>query len=508
MLTKAAVFSDHMVLQRRRAIPVWGGAEPGETVTVSLSAAAVSRTADADGSWRVLLPAQEAGGPYTLTIRGGREAIVLHDVLVGEVWLAGGQSNMEMALRDCKNGKREVAASDCPQVRFYNVPKRAVLDAEQARMEAESCWQPCSPATSGDMSAVAYFFARRVAESQGVPVGVIDCYWGGTSISCWMSREQLEKSRAGQTYIEDYAALVGGKTDEEYQREMDAYNAEWEAWDARVQARRAQDPHVTWETLNQECGVCPWPQPAGNQSPFRPAGLYACMVRRVAPYALRGFLYYQGEEDEARHADYGAMLHALIDQWRGDWGDCELPFLLAQLPMYCSREEYAAHQDSKHWAALRDWQWKISRTVQNTGIAILADCGEFDNIHPLDKKTVGLRLALQALAKVYGEPVVADGPRLRAVQREGSRLSLRFADTAGQLTVKGDTLEGFELAGADGAYHPARAEAGTDSVTVWSDEVPAPETVRYAWTNYGPAGLYNAAGLPAVPFRTDRQPIS
>lgn len=507
MLTKAAVFSDHMVLQRHRPIPVWGGAEPGETVAVSLNGAAVSGTAGSDGQWRVLLPAQEAGGAYTLEIRGDSGQLALHDVMIGDVWFAGGQSNMEMALCDCRNGKQAAETSRCPNLRFYNVPKRAVPDEELSRMESESSWQVCTPETSGSMSAAAYFFARRVMENQRIPIGIIDCYWGGTSVSCWMSRAQLEQSRAGQRYIDHYAALVGDKTDAQYQREMEDYNADWEAWNTRVQARRAKDPEATWEVLNRECGVCPWPQPAGNQSPFRPAGLYECMVRRVAPYALRGFLYYQGEEDEARHADYGIMLSALIDQWRSDWGDWELPFLLVQLPMYCSREEHEAHLDSKHWAALRDQQWKISRTVRNTGIAVLADCGEFDNIHPLDKQTVGYRLALQALAKVYGEPVAADAPRLRAVEKDGSRMILRFTDTAGGPAAKNGRPEGFELAGADGVYHPAHAEIQMDSVVVWSDGIAVPETVRYAWTNYGAAGLYGASGLPAVPFRTDCQPV-
>lgn len=509
MLTKGAIFSDHMVLQRRKPIPVWGTAEPGQMVTVTLSGRSASAETGKNCRWSLLLPAQEAGGPYTLTVTAGEETLNCSDVLVGEVWLAGGQSNMEMALRDCQNGKKAVAESGGQTIRFYNVPKCAVLDEEQARLEAESSWQLCGPETSGDMSAVAYFFARQIAQTQKVPVGIIDCYWGGSSISCWMSLEQLEKTRAGQRYLDDYAALVGDKSPETYASEMAAYQTEYRAWCGRVDAYRAAHPRASWEVLNESCGLCPWPQPAGNQSPFRPAGIYYSMLRRVCPYSLRGFLYYQGEEDSNHYfKTYAEMMNALIDQWRSDWRDDTLPFLFVQLPMYVSKACYREHSDDKHWPYLRDEQRKVSRTVANTGLAVLTDCGEFDNIHPLDKQTVGNRLALQARQKVYGEQLLADAPEMESVQKRGDgRLEIRFSRTGGSLTVKGDALEGFEVAGADGVYHPARGTVQLDSVTVWSDAVAQPETVRYAWFNYGNANLYSAAGLAAAPFRTDTQPV-
>ena len=509
MLTLAAVFSDHMVLQRRKPVPVWGTGDAGASVHITLGTQHHDAVIAADGSWQVWLEEQEAGGPYSLTVESGGVRLTCEDVMLGEVWLAGGQSNMELALKDSRNGKREVAQSGGKNVRFYNLPKRAVLDEEQARMEAESGWQVCSPQTSGEMSAVAYYFACQIAESQKVTVGVIDCYWGGTSISCWMSRSQLEKTKAGQRYLDDYAALVGDKTDEDYQREMDAYNAEYEAWCSRVDAQKALNPRVTWEVLNEVCGLCPWPQPAGNQSPFRPAGLYETMLRRVCPYGIRGFLYYQGEEDSNVYfRTYAEMMELLIDQWRTDWAEDSLPFLFVQLPMYVSKEAYQAHADDLHWPYVRDEQMKISRTVANTGLAVLTDCGEFDNIHPLDKETVGFRLALQARQKVYGEPILADGPQKRTVRREGSEVVVTFDHTAGRLVIQGDTLEGFQLAGRDGVYYPARGSVRLDTVRLRCDQVPEPESVRYAWFNYGPANLYNAAGLAAAPFRTDRQQVN
>ncbi len=508
MLTLAAIFSDDMVLQRDKPIPVWGKGEAGRRVTVTLGGEMASAAAGRDGQWRVTLGPLSAGAPLTMTVSDGAETLERRNARLGEVWLAGGQSNMEMALRDCKGGKKEMAASAGKNVFFYNVPRCAVTGEALEQMEAESRWLPCTPETAGDMSAVAWFFACQIAETQNVPVGIIDCYWGGTSVSCWMSRKQLERTAAGERYLTDYAALVGGKTDEQYEAEMVEYDRQWQAWNDRVEARRAADPKVTWETLNRECGICPWPQPAGNASPFRPAGLYYTMLQPVCPYALRGFLYYQGEEDSTLHfRTYSEMMTLLIDQWRTDWEDDLLPFLFVQLPMYISREEYEAHQDDGHWSYLREEQRKVSRTVANTALAVLTDCGEFDNIHPLDKKTVGDRLALQARRKVYGEPVAADGPSPQSVRRLDSGLEIRFRDTEGSLQIKGDTLEGFELAGEDGIYYPARGTVGLNRVKVRSEQVPEPKTVRYAWFRFGPANLYNAAGLPAAPFRTDRQRV-
>ncbi|MCD8008052.1 MAG: hypothetical protein LUF68_03830, partial [Clostridiales bacterium] len=209
-LMASAVFSDHMVLQRQKPIPVWGQGTPGEQVSVTLADEQKTTGVGPDGHWMLTLAPREAGTGLTLTVESEGQKLICTDVAVGEVWFAGGQSNMELPLRDCKNGKREVADSDHPSIRFYNVPQRAVPDEEQTGQEVTpTTWKVCTPGTSGDMSAVAYFFARQLCQTQGVPVGIIGCYWGGTSISCWMSRQQLEKTAAGQKYLNDYAALVG-----------------------------------------------------------------------------------------------------------------------------------------------------------------------------------------------------------------------------------------------------------------------------------------------------------
>lgn len=507
MLTVGAIFSDHMVLQKGKRIPVWGTAEPGETVTASLAGRRAETKTLADGSFRLYFEPLEAGRSYVLAVRTSCEEVVFTDVAIGEVWLAGGQSNMELELINSADGEKSVAESGNPDLRFYMVPKYAVVGPELSEAERESSWRVCGPDTSAVMSAVGYYFASHIQAELGVPVGIIVCAWGGTSISCWMSRGQLLKTAAGTKYLNDYDALVGDKTDEQYREEMAAYNKEWEAWNARVLARKEKDPGVTWEVLNEECGLCPWPQPAGRTSPFRPAGLYSSMVERVSPYGIRGFLYYQGEEDEARYADYDFMMMSLITEWRSLWGDDGLPFLFVQLPMYIAKAEAVQGIDSRHWAAMRDQQMKVCRNMRNTGLAVLTDCGEFDNIHPLDKKTVGDRLALQARKKIYGEDVVADAPVADTVEFGGGVVAIRFHHTAGALSVKGEALQGFEVAGRDGVFYPAEGTAKGSTVHLQAAEVPEPAYVRYAWRNYCAAGLYGASGLPAAPFRTDHFPI-
>ena len=507
MLKTAAVFSDHMVLQQEKPIPVWGWSEPGAVVTAELSEESRSVHADEEGAWCVAFRPRAAARGLSMTIRKGDELIRFSDLSVGEVYLAGGQSNMELRLEESLNGAEAIAGSGCPDIRFYMVPKCAAEDEELERAEAASGWKVCGPDTSAEMSAVAYYFARHLVSDLSVPVGILCCAWGGTSISCWMSREQLMKTTAGARYIENYDRLIGDKSDETYRAEMEAYNQEWEAWNARVEARRRVDPDVTWEVLNEECGLCPWPQPAGRTSPFRPAGLYGTMLRRVCPYAIRGFLYYQGEEDEARCEDYDWMMISLITEWRTAWGDPHIPFLFVQLPMYIAKADAVKGFDSRHWPVLRDQQMKTVRTVSHTGLAVLADCGEFDNIHPLDKETVGARLALQARQKVYGEEICADAPVCDRVTFQDGKARLHFHHTGGWLCVKGDGPQTFELAGRDGRFFEAEGLVETDTVILWAGQVPEPLFVRYAWRSYCKPNLYGASGLPAAPFRTDSFPL-
>ncbi|MDR0411061.1 MAG: sialate O-acetylesterase [Treponema sp.] len=502
----APIFSDNMVLQRDKDIPIWGSGRDGETIHITFRN--VSRkTVVKNGTWQCFLPSLEAGLEGILSVSDGQTSVSFKNVITGDVWFAGGQSNMELVLKDCLNGPDEVEASAHPNIRFYKPVKQAFIDERFVEMEKSNGWQVCRPDTTTNLSAVAYFFAGWINNKIGIPIGVIDCNWGGTSISCWMSEKQLQKSAAGQRYIDDYAALVGGKSDEDYERDMAAYSAAWQAWDERVQARRAIEPDVTCEVLNTECGECPWPQPAGKRSPYRPTNLYYSMIRRVVPFALKGFLYYQGEEDAVlRYDDYAEMMYYLIDQWRTDWSDDEAPFLFVQLPMYASKGDVDAGLTDKGWAVLREQQFKVSKTIANTGMAVIIDKGEFDNIHPLDKQTVGFRLSLQALKKVYHKDVYADGPVFRKARNEGDAIRVFFDNASEGFKVTGD-LDGFEVAGDDHVYHKAKASIEGDTIVASCVDAPHPIHVRYAWIKFGPASLFGKNGLPTMPFRSCKEDL-
>lgn len=494
----ASVFSSHMVLQRGTSIPIWGHAAPSAEVGCFLSGnrwgdRSIARTqANDQGHWELRLPALTAGGPYTLTLCCGKRELVFSDVYIGDVWLAGGQSNMELALIDSKDGDLAVAACNDPRLHFYETPK--VTTVEQA-VEAQSGWQVLSPETAARVSAVAYYAAREIAREENIHVGILECFWGGTFAHCWMPRELLAQFPEGQKRLEWYDAQIGEKTDEEFEAECREYQSQVDAWNQRIADRRAADPEVSWTVLNEECGLFPWPPPAGRTAYQRPGNLYESMLRQICPYAVRGFWYYQGCQDEEWPQDYAALLRNLVHRWRADWHDPEgrLPFLLVQLPMF--ETGFAGS-----WPVIRADQSLIAHTEPNAGLVVLADCGEADNIHPTDKLTPGRRLGLLALDMVYHRPVIGRSPEAAEATYQGSTVAVRFTQTGGGLTLYGEG-EGFQLAGRDGHFHAASAKlAGSDTVELVCPEVPAPTAVRYAWENFCHADLHGDTGLAAAPF--------
>lgn len=498
-LKLAAVFGNDMVLQRDMAAPVWGTAPAGETVTVSISGRTAQAAAGLDGSWRVNLPAGPAGGPFSLTVQCGKEAVCLERVYRGEVWLAGGQSNMELALKDSENGGAAVQASVHPRIHLYMTPKATTVEEAEAMENSDPpAWKISGPESAGGFSAVAWYAAKTLAEHlPEIHIGVISCCWGGTFAHCWMPRRDLASIPEGQRRIAEYDARIGSKSDGDFARELEAYQREVDAWNDRIAVRRSMEPDVTWEVLNEECGLYPWPPPAGRTGFQRPGNLYDAMLSRVKPYALRGFWYYQGEQDEEWPEDYYALLTNLIHRWRRDWEDDKKPFLLVQLPMFISKADSLAG-DPMRWPVLREAQASAARTLPGVEMAVTADCGEFDNIHPIDKRTPGVRLGLLALEAVYQLPVAGRPPACRKVWREGAAVMLRFDHTGGRLRI---TDGGFQLAGRDGVFRAAEARiVSKDAVRVSVPGIDAPAAVRYAWYSYGPAGLYGDTGLAAAPL--------
>ncbi|MDE5742551.1 MAG: sialate O-acetylesterase [Oscillospiraceae bacterium] len=498
----AAVFTDHMVLQRNKNINIWGCAYTATDITVELCGKSVTTRAES-GKWKAVLPPMEAGGPYELKVtdnRGGET--VLHDVMIGEVWFAGGQSNMELELQNALNGNEVLKNIKDVNVRFYYTQKIAYIDDYFHFAERNSCWTVAAPDTAANYSAVGYYFARRLAAALGVTVGVIGCNWGGTSASSWMSRKALEQDADTRSYVDEYDKTMEEKTMEGYLKELAEYEEWHNEWQPKINEYYATAENPTWEGAQEYAGPSRWPEPMGPRSQFRPGGLYETMVTRICPYTLAGFIYYQGESDDHKPDTYYKLFKALIEQWRTDWEDDSLPFVFVQLPMFMNEGD----EDFKHWCKIREAQMRVHRTTANTGIAVILDKGEFNNIHPIDKEPVGERLALQALYHVYGK-ISADeayGAIYKSHEYTDGGITLSFDHAGDGFELKGEKAVGFEVAGKDKKYHTADAWFKEDKIFVRSAEVAEPVYLRYNWTNYGDVTVYSKNGIPLAPFRTSR----
>lgn len=497
-MNAAAVFSDNMVLQRNKNVRIFGTCGAEKSIRVSVpelekeSVAAVR-----DGRWEAVLPPMPACEKCSVVIASESGQIVFSNVAVGEVWLAGGQSNMEFELRNEKHGRQALAECAGENVRFYYTPKCEMNDAHLLEEEAKSGWAVPSAENAGCWSAVGYYFARELSRRLGVTVGIIGCNWGGTSASAWMDRSFLETDSRLRPYIDEYDKACEGRSAEQMIAEYDEYTAYHSAWEKRMQKCYEEDPGIKWDRVIEICGENRYPGPMGCKNPMRPCGLYETMVSRVCPYTLAGFIYYQGESDDHRPDAYYYLMRALIGNWRRDWHDDELPFIFVQLPMF----RYEADADLKNWAKLREAQMKIYKTVKNTGIAVALDCGEFNNIHPTDKTQVAHRLYLQAMYHVYGDrdEMAAFPPLYRDFEVCGDTVTLYFSCCDG-FEVRGE-LDGFEIAGADGEFIPAHAEICGNTVRISSSDVQMPLSVRFSWTNYAEVTLFGRNGLPVPPFR-------
>ena len=501
----AAIFTDHMVLQREKPVKVWGDGRDGRRVTVTLGGQSASDTVR-DGKWCVTLPPMPAADGLTMTVRSGAVQIIYRDIAVGEVWLCGGQSNMEFEIKDELNGQA-VLDSLRPEcgVRYYYTPKQRMIDGDFERCERQAKWTKATPTDARAWSAAGLYFALELSQKLGVTVGLIGCNWGGTSASAWVSRDLLESERALRPYLTDYDNAVAGKTEAELNAEYDAYTAYQDRWWHDYCALITEHPETTWNDALKIIGESKYPGPMGPKNETRPCGLYETMLQRVCPYTLRGFLYYQGESDDHRPEVYETLLTALIGCWRRDWDDPALPFLNVQLPMYRA----ASDPDYKHWCRIREAQANVYRKLRHTGLAVHADGGEFDNIHPKEKATVGHRLVLQALCEVYHRMprAKASAPMFRLGYPLGSSYVIRTENAPEGFCLKGEAA-GFELAGADGVFHPANAAFAPDCITLTAKNVPAPQYARYAWTNYMQVTVFGMNGLPLAPFRTDRIPLA
>lgn len=496
----AAVFSNNMVLQRQKEVKIFGEGADGAVVSVQILGNTYHGTVKNE-RWTVVLAPMEAADSLEMTVICGDQEKKFVNVAVGEVWLAGGQSNMELEIHTARDGEDMLKNDNTRNVRFYYTQKIAYMDDEFFERERHSGWSEFGPESARAWSAVGYLYAKKLADDLGVIVGIIGCNWGGTSSSAWMSRESLLEDAELKSYVDEYEEAVAGKTVEQQIREYREYEAYDAAWNEKANKIYAERPGIGWDEIQELCGKNIWPGPMCCVNPFRPAGLYECMLKRVMPYTMRGFLYYQGESDDHKPHMYFKLFSRLIQHWRDDWEDDQMPFLFVQLPMH----KYAADPDYKHWCLIREAQMRVFQTVKNTGIAVIIDCGEFNEIHPKEKRPVGERLEKQALYLVYGRLSAKEafGPIYKASVRRGDSIELYFDYAQDGFAAKGE-ISGFEIAGEDKQFVPAKAELSGSRIIVSAEAVAAPVYVRYLWTNYGEVTLYGANGIPVAPFRTSR----
>ena len=495
-LRAAAIFSDNMVLQRDKPVRVWGHAYSGRTVTVEIDdrkAAAVCR----HNEWSVTLPPMSVCfKTYTMTITDGEETVIFNNVAVGEVWIAGGQSNMEFELRNDADGAEALAEAKNYDIRYYYTKKNAYIDEFFYIDERNGGWTAANGESEKYWSAVGYYFAKKLNTDLKIPIGIIGCNWGGTSASAWTDEELLRNDSILHCYTDDYDNAMAGKSFEEYCAELDEYNAYVAQWEPKISEFYAAHPDGSWEDAQKYAGEARYPEPLGPKSPFRAGGLYRTMLCRIAPYTVRGVIFYQGESDDHRPDMYERLLRLMTDNWRQLWKDDGLYFLIVQLPMH----KWGADENGTNWAVIREAQRRVCETTARTYPVCILDCGEYNNIHPVHKAKVGLRLGLCALGGVYGEigRDEALAPSADYIYPDGSDIIVILKDEQ-EVHAECEAV-GFEIAGDDNVFYPAKAEIHSDCIILSSDKVPSPVHARYQYINWGEVNIFNRHGQPLMPF--------
>jgi sialate O-acetylesterase len=616
------MFGDHMVIQRSQPVPVWGWSSPNETVEVKFNQQQKKTTADKNGKWILKLDPEPAGGPFDLSVEG-KNRVVIHDVLVGEVWLCSGQSNMEFQLKSVRDADAEISTAVYPEIRQIKILLTVSNTAKEDISPAK--WIVCSPKSAGDFTAVGYFFAREMVKRLHVPVGLINSTWGGTMIESWISRDAFENSPEFKSTIASMNTRDMGLVIKERQSKLEKQvrlieknvhdtisEAEWknpsyssqewpmisvgETWEnqplglsglngvvwyrkeieldssainnsVKLSLGKIDDDDETyvngiwvgstksWEekrnyhvpagvfkpgknliavrvedtggdggfygdsvnvNLKTDIGIIP----LGNGWHFRvakiadsgsgvspndyPGLLYNAMINPLIPYAIQGVLWYQGEANANRAYQYRTAFPLMITDWRQHWGEGNFPFYFVQLASFNAGNGNSEQGSS--WAELREAQ-TYALSLPATGMSVTADIGESNDIHPKNKKDVGLRLSAIALNSIYDKPMEYSGPVYESMSIQGNKAVINFTHTGSGLMVKDKYgyIRGFEIAGSDHRFHYAKAYLENNKVVVYADEVSSPVSIHYAWSDdNGDANLYNFEDFPAVPFRTDQ----
>jgi sialate O-acetylesterase len=477
------ILSNHMVIQRDLPVHVWGNAKPGEPVAISFRGESRGTEADALGHWNIYLKPGAAGGPFQLTVKGvtangasgaPEQPITLDDIMVGDVWVASGQSNMEFPLSRANTAAQDLPTAANPQIRLLMIRKRS---SDYSMPDADTDgWTPSTPETAKEFSAVAWYFARDIASREHVTVGVIDATWGGTVGEAWVRLTALGEDAS----LAPIFVSRGKMTDT-------AADAVAEQKD---QQRQIDEAKAAGKPIPQ----FPWHPPLNS---WGPGLLWNGMIASLTPLPIRGVLWYQGESNSAlaRVHSYDRVMRTLIEDWRRQWGVGDFPFLYVQISNFISTP-------MEDWAELREQQVR-TLAMRNTAMAVTIDIGNPTDVHPTDKLDVGLRMARAARALTYGESLEYSGPMFRQAAPEGGSIRV-YLDHAQGLMVKGGAVAGFEVAGRDGKYAPASATIEGATVITSSPDVPSPVRVRYGWANSPQCNLFNGESLPASPFTSEK----
>jgi sialate O-acetylesterase len=484
-----AIFTDHAVLQRDMNVPIWGKADPGEEVAVVIAGQTHKATADDKGKWRVTLEPLSVGEPLQLVVEGKDSRVERNDILVGEVWLCSGQSNMEWPVAASTNADLVIPAAAHPQIRLVRVKGPG---SQTTVEDFDGQWEVCSPATVNGFSAVGFYFGRELQQHLGVPIGLVDNSWGGSACDAWIPRERMEGNPL-------YAAQLAN---------WDKIAAEFDEAKARADYEKNL---AEWQEKADAAKAAGQPQPGGRpyfNNPLvgnhRPGNLYHARLGPVLGYAIRGVIWYQGESNASRAYQYRDMFPLMIQTWREDWKQGDFPFYWVQLADFMAEKP---EPGDSAWAELREAQTMAQDRVPGGGQAVIIDIGEANDIHPRNKLEVANRLARWALARDYDREIVCPSPRYESMETKGDTIIVKFKDAGGLRTIDENEVQGFAIAGNDHQWVWAEAKiVAPDQVAVRSYTVPKPVAVRYAWADNPVCNLYNSVGLPVTPFRTDDWP--
>jgi sialate O-acetylesterase len=490
-VTLSNIFGSQMVLQRDQKDRVWGKADPGEEVTVKIGDQSHKTKAGDDGKWSVTLDPMKAGGPLTMTVQG-KNTVTFDDVLVGEVWICSGQSNMQWSVNVTNDADLESLTAKYPKIRLISVPQVGTQDPKD---NFNGHWQPCTPDTVKGFSAVGYFFGRELYQALDVPIGLINDAWGGSACEAWVKRDVLAADEKYKPLLDRWGDIE--KAYPQAKADFEKRLAEW-----REAEKKAKDE-----------GKPAPPQPGGNPDFMmygnsRPGNIYNGVLKPTIGYGIRGAIWYQGESNAGRAYQYRDLFPLMIRSWRDEWGIGDFSFYYVQLADFL--QEKADPGDSA-WAELREAQTMTMDKLPHTGEAVIIDIGEGRDIHPRNKQGVAMRLARWALAEDYGINLVHKSPRFKSMEKKDGKVVLSFDHVSDQGLYAFDVPEprGFTIAGSDRKFVPAKArivDKEKNKVEVWSEQISDPVAVRYAWADNPVCNLYTREGLPVTPFRTDDWP--